>query len=480
MKRFLLTTLLAALTLPGWAQSEDVPAGQPADTIARVGNDRYIRFFELNTILNSSPIVGLSIPALGTPERNEVMVTLLDKAVSSNLLYLDAVKQGKDQDPRYQRDMKEFSDAILAGLYRDRYLVGEIEVTREEVDGFFDNRIVEGTEMTQRLRTGIEATIRKEKFKERTATLRERLREGIEVRVHEENLNPADDALRDDADLVAEFGATKVAWGEVKNQFSTSDSSQFTGRRVAVVNDFVDQSLMARKGREAGLEQDPMYEARVGEFRKTRLVNLHREQLVRDMEPTEGELSEYYEQNKARIATEEKRRILMIVLATREEAQQIKDRIESGEITVFQAALDHSIDPNAKKTLGDFGWVSKGSGFPGLDELTFDLDLGELGGPVESPAGWHLVEVTDVVEASRTDIAEPETRKAARRMYIKEKLNQYVVNLRRNEFPVVVYEDNLKRLFREEAEWIAAKTREMEANPERQQQLLDELRRAVE
>ena len=99
---------------------------------------------------------------------------------------------------------------------------------------------------------------------------------------------------------------------------------------------------------------------------------------------------------------------------------------------------------------------------------------------MESPAGWHLVKVIDVRDARFTDVTEPETRKATRRLLLKQKLNDYVVGLRTDRFPVVVYDDNLKRLFREEAQWIAAKTEAMEKNPERAQQILDELRRVVE
>jgi len=480
MKRLLLAACAALALAQVCGASEAVPEGQPADTIARVGGDQFIRFAELNTLLNSSPIVGLSIPALGTPERNQVIVALLDKVISADLLYLDAIKLGKDQDPSYLSDMKSFSDAIMAGLYRARYLVGEVDVTAEEVDRFYRDRINPGTEMTEQLQAGIEATIRKEKFKRRTAGMRERLREGVQVEVDVTRLDPADDALRADDEVVARYGGTDVTWGEVKARFSPADSTLAPERRVAVVDDWIDQALMVRKGREAGLEQDPVYRARVGEFRKSRLVNLHREQLFRDMEPDEAQLRDFYQQNQARIATKDRRKIQMVVLKTRGEAESVKQKIDGGEISIFQAAAEYSIHPDAKRTLGDFGWVTKGSGFPGLDELAFSLELDQLGGPVESPAGWHLVKVVDEVPGKFTDIEQPETRKATRRLYLKEKLNAYVVDLRLNDFPVVVYEDNLKRLFREEAQWIAAKTKEMEQHPERAQEILDRMRKVVE
>ena len=479
MKRILLATITALSLAPLTATAVAVPEGLPQDAVASVG-DQVIRFSQLNTLLNSAPVVGLSIPALGTPERNQVMVGLLDKAISANLLYLDAVRQGKDQDPAYRQELQAFSNGIIGGLYRAKYLVGDIEVTPEEIDAFYAEQIVAGTEMTDRLRTGIEATIRKSKFKARTATMRERLREGIEVRVYEDNLEVSEDALRDDADLVAQYGDRKLAWGDVKDQMVLPINVLSQERRIEAVNSRIDQELMARKGREAGLENDPVYQARVGEFRKTRLVNQHRTDLVRQLEPSDDELSAYFEAHKDQIVFKERRKIQMVVLESKERAEEVKARIDNGEITIYQAAMDYSIHPDAKQDLGDFGWVTQGTGFPELDKATFALEPGELGGPVESPAGWHLVQVVDVRDARFTDFTDEGTRKATRRLYLKEKLNQYVADLRINEFPVAVYDDNLKRLFHTEGQWIAAKTKEMEQHPERAQEILDELRKAME
>ena len=479
MKRLLLAILTAFAFGPLGALATALPEDAPPDAVASVG-DQVVRFSQLNTLLNSAPVVGLSIPALGTPERNQVMVGLLDKAISANLLYLDAVKQGKDRDSQYQQELQAFSDGIIGGLYRARYLVGDIEVTAEEVDAFYAEQIAADTELTDRLRAGIEASIRKEKFKQRTATLRERLREGIEVRLYEENLDVSEDLLRGDSDVVAEYGERKITWGEVKEEMGIPLNTLSVERRIESLNARIDNGLMASKGRAAGLDKDPVYLTRVGEFQKTRLVNLHRTQLIGQMEPDDEALRDYYDQHKANIEFKERRKILMVVLESREQAEAVKAEIYNGDITIYQAAMEHSIHPDAKQNLGDFGWVTQGTGFPELDKVTFALAPDELGGPVESPAGWHLVKVVDVRDARFTDIGEDETRAATRRLYLKEKLNDYVIGLRKSQFPVVVYDENLKRLFRAEAQMIAAKTSEMEANPERAQQILDELRKVVE
>ena len=145
LRNSLLTFFFLNLVVLGaYAYSEEPNAaavGEPLnDVIARVG-DQPITYSELNTLLNSSAIVGLSVPALGTPERNRVRITLLDKAVSANLLYLDALKQGVDKDPVYVRDMERFTDGVLGGLYRQKQLVGDIEVSEAEVQEFFENSV---------------------------------------------------------------------------------------------------------------------------------------------------------------------------------------------------------------------------------------------------------------------------------------------------------------------------------------------------
>jgi peptidyl-prolyl cis-trans isomerase C len=249
---------------------------------------------------------------------------------------------------------------------------------------------------------------------------------------------------------------------------------------LITLDELIDNRLMVLKAREADLDQDPRYKRRLAEFSKTRLVNLHRDQLVEGMAPTEQELRDYYEKHRNRIAVKERRKLQMVILPDRKQAEAIKARIDRGEITIYQAALNHSIDPRSKQTLGDFGWVEQGSGFPELDRLAFSLKPGELGGPVQSPAGWHLVLITDQRSPAYTDIEEEDTRNATRRLLLKEKLDQYVRHLRTDRFPVIVYEDTLNRLLREEAKWIANKTRETEAHPERAQQYLDEMRAIVD
>lgn len=444
------------------ADKETASVQQPAsDVVARVG-DQAIHFSELNTMLNSSAVVGLSMPALGTPQRDTVRITLLDNMVSANLIYLDALAKGMDKDPEYQRKMQRFANAILADLYLRKNVVGDIDISDEEVQAFYDESIVPGTEMTSELRTMIEASIRKHKLEEKQAGLREALRKESNIKVMATEIYPEGDAERTDDTVIARSGTLTVTWGEVKDRLiaagkgavKTDPTAMESDARLQALQAEIDTRLLAQKARAAGLEKDPTYLARYNEYHKTSLINLYRDRLAREMEPSDEQLEAYFEANRDSISTPEYRKVQMVMLDSEKEAGSVKQRIESGEITMYQAASKYSVAPDAKQNLGEIGWVAKGKLKPELDAIVFKLQPAEIGGPVEAGGLWHLVTVKDVRDAENTDITEARTRKLARRSYIREKMDEYAVKLRKENFDVEVYEDVYIELAQKEADMV--------------------------
>ena len=328
MNRSLLTALVALWLTQAGATAPPTPDTQPRDAIARVG-DQVIRFSELTARLNSATVGGLSVPALGSRGRARVMGELLGTAITVNLLYLDAVRHGKDRDPDYQRDLRTFANGVLGGLYRARYLADELEVTPREVDAHFREHMKADNEMTDRVRIAIAASLRNHKFKRRTDGMRAQLRDDVALRVYAANLEPSEDRLRADAEAVAQYAGRRIPWAEVKGLLTRPVNSRSVKRRLAALDNLIDQELMAHKARETGLEADPVYATQMTEFRKTRLVNQHRADLLRDWEPAERELLEYFHDNRECIRFQERRRILMVVLKTREHAEAVKRRIQS-------------------------------------------------------------------------------------------------------------------------------------------------------
>lgn len=466
-----LSSLLISLLLVSCGNDEstdksaDVSTQQAANAegvVAKVG-DQLITFNQLNTMLNSSAMVGLSIPSLGTPRRNKVMITLLDKIISANLLYLDAKKKGTDRQTVYLTGMNEFEDGVLVTMYKSKVLIGDIPVTEEEVNAYYKSNISSETEFNDDAKLAIESMIRKQRFTELKNSMRERLRAGTEIKIYEDVLSTDADIGRSDADVVASIGDKRITWSDVEvpmrgADYRTSLAEFYLDNeeeRLLRLQEYIDNALMVDKAVIASMKEDPEFIRRTAEYRKTHLINVHRSTLVNSWQPSEDELKTVFVDNMDKISVPETRKVQMVVVASKEEAQSIKADIDSGKITMFQAAQQYSLDPSAKSTLGEMGWVSQGTGFDELDDFTFNLEPEVVSDPVESPAGWHLVKVLDVNDAQNQNFDDPQTRKHALRLYMKNKFNDYVVDLRENQFDVAVYDNELTRQFQKQADFIA-------------------------
>lgn len=77
----------------------------------------------------------------------------------------------------------------------------------------------------------------------------------------------------------------------------------------------------------------------------------------------------------------------------RNRLRQLKERIENGADFAELAKL-HSDDLSASKG-GDLGWLSPGDTVPEFERTMDNLRPGELSSPIQSPFGWHLIQVLE-------------------------------------------------------------------------------------
>ncbi len=83
----------------------------------------------------------------------------------------------------YTTDMTKFEEAVLATMYKNKVLIGDLAVSEQEVQDFYESSISPETEFNDDTKLAIEAKLRKQKLDERKASLRERLREGVEITI---------------------------------------------------------------------------------------------------------------------------------------------------------------------------------------------------------------------------------------------------------------------------------------------------------
>ena len=149
---------------------------------------------------------------------------------------------------------------------------------------------------------------------------------------------------------------------------------------------------------------------RVSEKIKVAYLSVDPSDFMDKVTVTEQEISDYYELNQERFKDPEQvkaRHILFKVAPNaseseegeaKEEALAILKRARAGE-DFSELARKHSQDPSASKG-GDLGYFNRGKMAKPFEDLAFSLKPGELGGPVRTKSGWHIIKIDDVKEAT--------------------------------------------------------------------------------
>ncbi len=122
---------------------------------------------------------------------------------------------------------------------------------------------------------------------------------------------------------------------------------------------------------------------------------------------TKAQIKKYYEQHKSQYGTPEKRDVRIVLTKTEAQATQAKKEVESGK-SFASVAKSKSIDPTSKDNGGELKGVVKGQEEKALDEAIFSAKKGVLGGPVKTPFGYYIYEVTSTTPGSSQTLAQSE------------------------------------------------------------------------
>ena len=96
---------------------------------------------------------------------------------------------------------------------------------------------------------------------------------------------------------------------------------------------------------------------------------------------------------------------------------RFRNLIIDGSETFENLAKEYSEDGSAASG-GDLGWVSPGTTLPIFESTYEDLDINQISKPINSPLGWHIVQVTDRRE---NDLTDESIKYSARMQLVKQK-----------------------------------------------------------
>lgn len=141
------------------------------------------------------------------------------------------------------------------------------------------------------------------------------------------------------------------------------------------------------------------------EIRKQLLVEKMRQKELGDVKVSRRDVEEFYAEFKDSIPVAPERvelyHIVRYVTASDDQqreaynlALRIRDSLLAGG-SFSDFARRYSADPGSAAAGGDLGFVEKGKFVPTFEAAAFALNPNEISQPVESPFGWHIIQLID-------------------------------------------------------------------------------------
>jgi foldase protein PrsA len=157
------------------------------------------------------------------------------------------------------------------------------------------------------------------------------------------------------------------------------------------------------------------------------------DEVTKGVKVTEPEILEYYTQNQSQYGTPESRDVRHILVAEKDgdgkvdfeasksKADDVYAQLKGG--ADFAAlAKSSSADPGSKDSGGKLT-ISRGQTVPEFDQVSFELDKGELSQPVKTQYGYHVIQAVSEVRKARTTPID-EVRPTIRATLLQQKRNE--------------------------------------------------------
>ncbi len=133
---------------------------------------------------------------------------------------------------------------------------------------------------------------------------------------------------------------------------------------------------------------------------------------------TEADAKAYYDQHASDFATPEQREASHILIrippdakeadkkAAEQKAAEVLQQAKADPAKFAALAREFSQDPSTAGKGGDLGTITPGSIFPAVEKAIFEMKPGEVSGPVQSPAGLHILLLKSMKPATQRPFAE--------------------------------------------------------------------------
>lgn len=209
--------------------------------------------------------------------------------------------------------------------------------------------------------------------------------------------------------VIAKIGGIKITKKEFLDEFNRIPEwarSRFQGKegKSEFLNELIKKELLYKEAERMGLHRDKELKERIEEFRKMWLItNLLKKEVEEKAKAIDDkEIRNFYDKNPQEFMAGAEVRASHILVSTEAEAKDILGKLKKGgDFSTLAKAF--SKDKGSAVKNGDLGFFKPGTMVPEFEQAAFNLKTGEIGNPVKTNFGYHIIKVTDRKEGKKLE-----------------------------------------------------------------------------
>ena len=176
-------------------------------------------------------------------------------------------------------------------------------------------------------------------------------------------------------------------------QFQTEEGQKY------VLDDLINQELLYMYAKDNKIDQDEEFRTEMKRVEENVLKQYVINKILTSVKLTEEEKKAFFEAQKQSFSKPETASAKHILVDSEEKANDILGKINAGEVSFEDAAKAHSTCPS-KDAGGDLGTFGRGQMVPEFENAVFNMNNGEVSGPVKTQFGYHLIKLENKNESS--------------------------------------------------------------------------------
>lgn len=167
---------------------------------------------------------------------------------------------------------------------------------------------------------------------------------------------------------------------------------------------------------------------------------------VADAAVTDEALQKLYDEKYAKAEPGKEYKAAHILVATEQEAKDIKAALDAGG-DFAKLAAEKSSDSSAQNG-GDLGWFGLGMMVKPFEDAVLALEPGKISDPVQTDFGWHIIKLED----RKMGAAQPydQVKPAIRNVLLRKKVQEVMASVR-DSSKIEILDDDLKKFMEEAA-----------------------------